>query len=105
METELSVSRTGADCVIALRGAFQLKSAARLHQAAIEAAKSGAPVVIDLREAEHVDGTAAQILLALKIVVARSGGSLRLRGASDSIRQYLAWGGFGEHFQGDGAAV
>jgi anti-anti-sigma factor len=100
----VSVSRDGPDCVLALRGGFHLEHARELHAAALQIAETGGGVVVDCGEAAHLDGCAVQVLLALKKALEQSGGSLRMRGASDDVRKYLRWAGLAAHFPDDEAA-
>ncbi len=94
----VSVSRDGPDCVLSLRGGFHLEQARELHAAALQIAETGGGVVVDCREAAHLDGCAVQVLLALKAALAHTGGSLRMHGASDDVRKYLGWAGLAAHF-------
>ena len=97
-ETNVSVSQTDSGYTVALRGTFHLEYARQLHQAALQAAETGGAVTVDCSTVEHLDGSAAQILLALKLLLARNGGSLRMTGLNEEVRRYLAWAGLEEQF-------
>jgi anti-anti-sigma factor len=58
---------------------------------------SGGPVELELdcREVDRIDGAGAQVLLALGQALARSGGSLRLRGVAEPVRTLLTTAGLG----------
>jgi anti-anti-sigma regulatory factor len=88
--------------VLTLRGAFHLDLAPELHRVALELSDVGGGVVVECSQMEHLDGCAAQILLALKLALERRGGSLRMKGVSRKIDDYLIWSGLAVHFA-DGA--
>lgn len=97
-DAAVSVYRDGPDGVLALRGGFHIDMARELHQAALQLAETGAGVVVDCSQAEHLDGCALQVLLALKLALEQRGGWLRMQGESEEIRKYLGWAGLAAHF-------
>jgi anti-anti-sigma regulatory factor len=50
---------------------------------------------LDCSEVDRIDGAGAQILLALGQALARSGGTLRLRGVTEPVRTLLTTAGLG----------
>jgi len=90
--------RENTGCVLALRGDLNLDLARRVHDAALEAVEAGGNLIVDCTEATHIDGSAAQVLLALEGALEQGGRSLQIRGASDGVRKYLGWSGLGGHF-------
>jgi anti-anti-sigma factor len=97
-DAAVSVYHDEPDSVLALRGGFHLDLARELHRTALELAGTGGSVVVDCSQAEHLDGCAVQVLLALKLALEHGGGSLRMRGESAEVRKYLGWAGLNAHF-------
>lgn len=96
-EANVSVHRAESECVLALRGAFQLEVVGRLREAALEIAQKPVSVIVDCAEATHLDASAAQVLVALKRALEDAGGSLRLRGVPEQMERYLNWAGLTAH--------
>jgi anti-anti-sigma regulatory factor len=92
-EDSVSAHRDGPNGVLALRGRFHLELALELHKAALKLARTGRGVIVDRSQAEHLDGGAVQVLLALKPALEQGGGSLRMRGESTEVRKHLGWSG------------
>ncbi|HLK19166.1 MAG TPA: STAS domain-containing protein [Bryobacteraceae bacterium] len=101
-EAAFSICREEPDSVLTLRGKLHLDLARELHRMALDLAMTGGSVVVDLSAAEFLDGWVIQILLALKLALEHGAGSLRLRGESGEIREYLAWAGAEAHFPAPG---
>jgi len=99
VEADFSVSRTESECVLTLRGSFQVEAGRRLYEAAIEIAAKDKNVIVDCSELEHLDGSAAQVLLALKLALDGANGTLALRRVPESIEKYLGWSGLAAQFQ------
>jgi anti-anti-sigma factor len=94
----VELKKIGPDCVLILRGAFQLDSVRALHAAALRSLECSSNLIVDCTAAEHLDGCALQVLLALKKTAERGGGSLRLEGVGQQVRNYLRWSGIAAHF-------
>jgi anti-anti-sigma regulatory factor len=102
-EAAVSIYREEPDSVLALRGRLHLDLARELHRTALELALTGGSVVVDCSATEFLDGWVIQILLALKLALERGAGSLRIRGESAEVRNYLGWAGMETHFPVRGA--
>lgn len=96
-EANVSLHRTESECVLALRGALQLEVVGRLHEAALEIAQMPGSVIVDCAQVAHLDASAVQVLLALKLALEGGGGSLRLRGVQKQMESYLTWAGLTAH--------
>jgi ABC-type transporter Mla MlaB component len=81
------ITQRGDAATLYLSGSVGVAAAETLVEAARVAADS-ATVEVRLHEAEHLDASAMQILLALRDRLERGGHVLRVTGASDGIRGY-----------------
>ena len=102
VDAAITSTRDESGGLLTLRGAFHLDLAPELHRVALELSDAGGGVVVECSQLEHLDGCAAQILLALKLALERDGGSLRMKGVSREVGNYLGWSGLAVHFA-DGA--
>jgi anti-anti-sigma regulatory factor len=97
-EAAVATYREEPDSVLALRGRLHLDLARELHRMALELALTGGSVVVDCSATEFLDGWVIQILLSLKLALEHGSGSLRIRGESTEVRNYLGWAGVENHF-------
>ena len=91
------VSRNESGSTLGLRGSFQLDAARQLHESALALAAAAQNVLVDCSQLAHLDGSAAQVLLALKEHLERSGASLRLTDVPQNVDKYLDWAGLKKH--------
>ena len=82
---------------LTLKGKIAIGSAQKLRQTALDAARLGSNVVADVSAVEHLDCSALQILVALRMALRDHGNDLQLTGASDSLKQTLRIVGFLEN--------
>jgi len=91
------ILKRGSEDALVLGETPQLDTIHTLHEAALSLSQTATHVVVDCDGVEHLGAWAVQILLALKIALAGSGGGLRIAGASPPIHRYLALAGVSEH--------
>lgn len=94
----VEVKQHGSDGTLILRGAFQLDLVRELYEAAVQSLENSSSLIVNCAGVEHLDGCALQVLLALKKTVEQTGGTLRMQGASEQVRNYLRWAGLAAHF-------
>jgi anti-anti-sigma factor len=94
----VEVKQHGSDGTLILRGAFQLDLVRELHEAALQSLEISTSLIVDCAAVEHLDGCALQVLTALKKTVEQTGGTLRMQGASEQVRNYLRWAGLAAQF-------
>ena len=75
--------------VLELSGAVDASSAARLREEALRLASAGGAVILDWAECTYLDAAALQIVLALKIRLEATGGSLRVGRDAPPVREWL----------------
>ena len=97
-EADISVSRSESECVLKLQGSLQLEIGRRLHEAALEIAANDRNVIVDCSQLAHLDGSSAQVLLALKLALERANGTLSLRQVPEPVEKYLGWAGLTAQF-------
>jgi anti-sigma B factor antagonist len=86
-----SIERQDTDggCRIAVSGEMTIYSAAELKAKLIEAAGAARAVECDLTEVSDFDSTGVQLVLLLQRAATDIGGSMRVTGASDAVRELL----------------
>jgi anti-anti-sigma factor len=94
----VEVKQHGSDCTLVLHGAFQLDLVRELHEAALRSLENSTSLIVDCAAVEHLDGCALQVLLVLKKTMEQTGGTLRMQGASEQVRNYLRWAGLAAQF-------
>lgn len=95
MDTLISVtaSESPTEYVIQLAGVVGINDAARFHALTIAAADAGKPVLIDFAEAERLDASTWQILVALDQEVKSQDRSLSLINVPPAIVDYAKTAG------------
>lgn len=78
---------------LTVRGTAGIAEAAGLQDAALEAAASGNAVTVSLAEAERLDASALQVLLALRASLAANRVEMRWDGCTAQVAEYLALAG------------
>ena len=94
----VEVKQDGSVCTLILRGAFQLDLVRELYEAALQSLENSSSLVVNCAAVEHLDGCALQVLMALKKTVEQSGGTLRIEGAGEQVRNYIRWAGLAAQF-------
>ena len=94
----VEVKQHGSDRTLILRGAFQLDLVRELYEAALQSLEHASNLVVDCAAVEHLDGCALQVLMALKKTMEQTGGTLRMQGACEQVRNYLRWAGLAAQF-------
>jgi anti-anti-sigma factor len=86
-----SIERQDTDggCRIAVSGEMTIYGAAELKAKLIEAAGAAKAIECDLTEVSDFDSTGVQLVLLLQRAAADIGGSMRVTGASDAVRELL----------------
>ena len=82
---------------LVLSGVIDINCVRDLHRRLSDAAISAAGVALDCRAVERLDGSALQVILALKEEVLRQGRTLEIAGASGSLYRYFATAGVASH--------
>jgi anti-anti-sigma factor len=98
MESSVSVDERESVVRVKLTGKVRVDAAALLKEklAGVEKSKD---VVLDWQEAEHVDASVLQVLLALKGLIEATGLSVMVERDNPHVREYLRLAGLAEHFQ------
>ncbi len=90
---EVMLERSPDALTLRLKGAVGIMCAGELHAAARALADEPGPVAIDASAVEHLDCAAAQILVALQDVLARTGRTAPLAHVGEAPRRYLELAG------------
>ncbi len=93
LSPEISLLREGDTLTLRLTGVVGIMAAAELRQGALELAQHAGPVVVDATAAEHLDCSAAQLLLALSTALTQDGGKAPAVVPSACARRYLELAG------------
>jgi anti-anti-sigma regulatory factor len=84
--------------VLVLRGILGTAEVRQLWEVAVELTKTGQDVVVDGERLQHLGGAALQVLIALKLELARRGGLLSIRGSAPRLTAAAALAGVADHF-------
>ena len=80
-------------CTIDLEGTIALNVSSELQANALACLSSGKPLVVSCVNADRLDSSALQILIALANELRKKGSALRLTGVSDSLAAYIKCAG------------
>lgn len=100
MTQPITVEASGNMTRVTLSGTINLFVAGQLHQVALGLLTAGGRVSVDCRQADHLDGSACQLLLALKRDLRSRGGDLMLAGVPQAVDRYLRLAGMSELITG-----
>lgn len=91
---------SGTTCEIKLTGVVDVRAAADLQRELLAFGIPGGDVTLDWSEAERVDLSAIQLLLAFRTAPLSAGRAFWVSGDKPSIREYLRIAGLSDHFPG-----
>ncbi len=93
LSPEVSLLEHDGTLTLCLEGVVGIMCAAELHAGALVLAEHAGPVAVDASQVEHLDCSAAQILLALQLALAGAGRAVRAEVAAEAARRLLALSG------------
>ena len=94
---QISVKVRASDVLVKLRGNVRVDSASSLQQRLLETLGTK-DLAVDWEQAEHVDASALQVLLACAKTLKQRTGALRVEKDNPHVRQYLELAGLSDYF-------